>query len=94
MIAYEDVDITIKKDNIVEELMMSKGVYLLVAQPKIGKSNFALQLSCALTIGSKFLNLQVIQSPVLYITTETNIEQLCLRIKTMNLKPKNNETIS
>ena len=32
---------SIKKDIIVENLMISNGVYLLVARPKVGKSFFA-----------------------------------------------------
>ena len=76
MIAIEDVDKTIKKDIIVEGLMRSKGVYLLVSKPKVGKSMLALQLSYCITNGIPFLGHKVIASPVLYITTESDIFQL------------------
>ena len=87
MIAIEDVDKTIKKDIIVEGLMRSKGVYLLVSKPKVGKSMLALQLSYCITNGIPFLGHKVIASPVLYITTESDIFQLNQRMEFMNLKP-------
>ena len=40
-----------KKDIIVENLMISNGVYLLVSHPKVGKSMFAQQLAFSLTTG-------------------------------------------
>ncbi len=45
---------SIKKDIIVENLMISNGVYLLVSHPKIGKSMFAKQLAFSLTTGEDF----------------------------------------
>ena len=36
----EELDTSTKKDIIIEGLMRSKGVYLLVSKPKVGKSNF------------------------------------------------------
>ena len=62
---------SIKKDIIVENLMISNGVYLLVARPKVGKSFFAQQLTYSLTTGKDFLGLKVNPSHVLYITTES-----------------------
>lgn len=46
---------SIKKDIIVNNLMKSKGVYLLVSNPKAGKSMLALQLSCSVCNGTQFL---------------------------------------
>lgn len=40
---------SIKKDIIVENLMISNGVYLLVSHPKVGKSMFVQQLAFSLT---------------------------------------------
>ena len=76
-----------KKDIIVENLMISNGVYLLVSHPKVGKSMFAQQLAFSLTTGEDFLGFKVNPSHVLYITTESDINQLQDRFKLMNLKP-------
>jgi len=79
---------TIKKDIIVENLMISNGVYLLVSHPKVGKSMFAQQLAFSLTTGEDFLGLKVNPSHVLYVTTEGDLNQLNLRYKLMNLQPE------
>ena len=42
---------SIKKDIIVENLMISNGVYLLEYYPKVGRSMFAQQLAFSLTTG-------------------------------------------
>ncbi len=82
-----DINNTIKKDIIVENLMISNGVYLLVSHPKVGKSMFAQQLAFSLTTGENFLNFKVNPSHVLYITTESDLNQLSERFKLMNLTP-------
>ena len=56
--------------------MKSKGVYLLVSNPKVGKSMLALQLSCSVINGTPFLGYKVNSSPVLYVTTESDEIQL------------------
>ena len=71
-----EINKTIKKDIIVENLMISNGVYLLVSHPKVGKSMFAQQLAFSLTTGEDFLGFKVNPSHVLYITTEGDINQL------------------
>lgn len=76
-----------KKDIIVENLMISNGVHLLVSHPKVGKSMFAQQLAFSLTTGEDFLGFKVNPSHVLYITTESDINQLHERYKLMNLNP-------
>ena len=82
---------SIKKDIIVENLMISNGVYLLVSHPKVGKSMFVQQLAFSLTTGEDFLGFKVNPSHVLYITTEGDINQLQDRFKLMNLKPNVNK---
>ena len=82
-----EINKSIKKDIIVENLMISNGVYLLVSHPKVGKSMFAQQLAFSLTTGEDFLGFKVNPSHVLYITTEGDINQLQDRFKLMNLKP-------
>ena len=82
-----EVNKSIKKDIIVENLMISNGVYLLVSHPKVGKSMFAQQLAFSLTTGEDFLGFKVNPSHVLYITTESDINQIDERYKLMNLKP-------
>ncbi len=84
----EELDTSTKKDIIIEGLMRSKGVYLLVSKPKVGKSMLALQLSYCLTNGLPFLGHKVIPSPVLYISTESDFGQLQDRYKTLGLTPK------
>ena len=86
-----EVNKSIKKDIIVENLMISNGVYLLVSHPKVGKSMFAQQLAFSLTTGEDFLGFKVNPSHVLYITTEGDINQLNDRFKLMKLKPNVNK---
>ena len=76
----------IKKDFIVDKLMKSRGVYCLVARPKVGKSLFALQLANSVVNGQEFLGLKTITSPVLYISTEMNSTQILERIDKMGLQ--------
>ena len=85
MKAIEELDNTIKKDNIIDGIMKSKGLYCLVANAKVGKSMFALQLSNALTKGKQFLGHNTMPSPVLYISTESDIGQLKERINLLEL---------
>lgn len=86
-----EINKSTKKDIIVENLMISNGVYLLVSHPKVGKSMFAQQLAFSLTTGEDFLGFKVNPSHVLYITTECDINQLNDRFKLMNLKPNVNK---
>ena len=79
----EDQDSSIKKDIIINGIMRSKGVYLLVSQPKVGKSMLALQLADSITNGKPFLGHKVIASPVLYISTESDFGQLQDRLTTV-----------
>ena len=82
-----EINKTIKKDIIVENLMISNGVYLLVSHPKVGKSMFAQQLAFSLTTGEDFLGFKVKPSHVLYVTTEGDLNQLDTRYNLMNLHP-------
>lgn len=75
-----------KKDFIVDNLMKSKGIYCLVARPKVGKSLLALQLANSIATGTNFLGLKTNSSPVLYISTEMNSMQILDRIDKMNFK--------
>ena len=45
MKAFEELKETTKKDIIIDGIMRSKGVYLLVSKPKVGKSLIDLQLA-------------------------------------------------
>ena len=73
-----------QKDSIVEKLMKSEGVYCLIAEPKIGKSLLALQLANSIATGTTFLGFKTIQSPVLYISTEMDKDEVFSRINKMN----------
>lgn len=85
----EKVDTSIKKDIIINNIMKSKGVYLLVSNPKVGKSMLALQLSCSVINGTPFLGQKVNHSPVLYVTTESDAGQLKERLEFLELSAKN-----
>ena len=54
MIPIEQINIDIKKDNIIEGIMKSNGLYCLVAEPKVGKSFLALQIANSLTNNKEF----------------------------------------
>lgn len=88
MKAFEDLKESTKKDIIIDGLMRSKGVYLLVSNPKIGKSMLALQLSCSVINGTPFLGYKANLSPILYVTTESDKIQLKERLEFMELSSK------
>ena len=85
MIPIEQLNIDIKKDNIIEGIMKSNGLYCLVAEPKVGKSFLALQIANSLTNNKEFLGFKVNPTPVLYISTESDSGQIMERIKTLGL---------
>ena len=80
MIPIEQLNIDIKKDNIIEGIMKSNGLYCLVAEPKVGKSFLALQIANSLTNNKEFLGFKVNPTPVLYISTELSSLQLKERL--------------
>ncbi len=80
MIPIEQINIDIKKDNIIEGIMKSNGLYCLVAEPKVGKSFLALQIANSLTNNKEFLGFKVNPTPVLYISTELSSLQLKERL--------------
>ena len=81
----EEVDNNTKKDNIIDGIMKSRGLYCLVSNAKVGKSMFAIQLSNALATGKQFLGHDVMSTPVLYISTESDFSQFKERIKFLDL---------
>ena len=85
MKAIEEIDTSIKKDNIIDGIMKSKGLYCLVSNAKVGKSMFSLQLSNSITNGTQFLGHNTMPSPVLYISTESDFGQIQERIKNLGL---------
>ena len=71
--------------------MRSKGVYLLVSKPKVGKSLFALQLANSIANGKPFLGHEILKpSPVLYITIELSDNQLKDRCNLLGINYKKN----
>ncbi len=80
MIPIEQINIDIKKDNIIEGIMKSNGLYCLVVEPKVGKSFLALQIANSLTNNKEFLGFKVNPTPVLYISTELSSLQLKERL--------------
>lgn len=85
MRAIEEEDTRIKKDNIIDGIMKSNGLYCLVSNAKVGKSMLALQLSNSIINGTQFLGHNTMPSPVLYISTESDFGQIQDRIKTLGL---------
>ena len=81
----EEIDNKTKKDNIIDGIMKSRGLYCLVSNAKVGKSMFAIQLSNSIATGKQFLGRNVITSPVLYISTESDFGQIKERINFLNL---------
>lgn len=60
MKAFEELKETTKKDIIIDGIMRSKGVYLLVSNPKVGKSLFALQLANSIANKKPFLDHEIL----------------------------------
>ena len=92
MKAFEELKESTKKDIIIDRLMRSKGVYLLVSKPKVGKSLFALQLANSIANGKPFLGHEILKpSPVLYITTELSDSQLKDRCNLLGISFEKNK---
>ena len=81
MKAFEELKESTKKDIIIDGLMRSKGVYLLVSKPKVGKSFLALQLANSLVNNKQFLGFKTNPTSVLYVSTEISELQLKERLE-------------
>ncbi len=77
----EELNITIKKDNIIDGITKSNGLYCLVAEPKVGKSFLALQLANSLVNNKQFLGFNTNPTSVLYVSTEISELQLKERLE-------------
>lgn len=64
----EELNITIKKDNIIDGIMKSNGLYCLVAKPKVGKSFLALQFANSLVNNKQFLGFSTNPTSSLYVS--------------------------
>jgi RecA-family ATPase len=82
----EKIELTEKKDNIINEIMKSRGLYCLVSEEKVGKTLLSLQLAHSLITGTDFLGHTTIPSSVLYFSTESEFGQIQERLKTLGLK--------
>ena len=81
MKSIEQLSNIIKKDNIIDGIMKSNGLYCLVAEPKVGKSFLALQLANCLVNNKQFLGFNVNPTSVLYVSTEITEYQLKERLE-------------
>ena len=90
MKTINDIGNNYSNDNIIDGIMKSKGLYCLVAEPKVGKSFLALQIADAIINNKPFLGFPVNSSPVLYISTELSGYQLKTRINLTNYNLDNN----
>ena len=86
MIDITEIEEYTKKDNIIEGIMKSKGLYCLVSNAKVGKSMFAIQLSNSLVNNKQFLGYNVFPTPVLYISTESDRRQIKERCNFLNIE--------
>lgn len=86
----EELNITIKKDNIIDEIMESNGLYCLVAEPKVGKSFLALQLANSLVNNKQFLGFNTNPTSVLYVNAEISELQLKERLEITGYTFKHN----
>lgn len=86
MKSIDEKDTATKKDNIIDGIMKSRGLYCLVSNAKVGKSMFAIQLSNSLATGQQFLGHNVMSSPTLYISTESDFGQIQDRIQNLELE--------
>lgn len=77
----EELNITIKKDNIIDGIMKSNGLYCLVAELKVDKSFLALQLANSLVNNKQFLGFNTNPTSVLYVSTEISELQLKERLE-------------
>jgi len=82
----EKIEITEKKDNIISEIMKSRGLYCLVSNEKVGKTLLSLQLAHSLINGTDFLGHNTISSSVLYFSTESELGQIQERLNSLGLK--------
>ncbi len=90
MKSIEEINKLKKKDNIIDGIMKTNGLYCLVARPKVGKSLLALQIANSLANNKPFLGHDVTPTPVFYISTELSETQLKARIdQTKYNFPKN-----
>lgn len=80
MKTFEMIQEVKTKDNVIDSIMKSNGLYCLVAWPKVGKSFLALQLANSIANNKVFLGYKVKQSPVLYVSTELSETQLKERL--------------
>lgn len=80
-----------EKDLIINGIMKPKGLYCLIALPKVGKSLLALQISYCISNNKQFLGFDVNHSPILYISTENCENQLYERTNLMNIKLNDNK---
>ena len=81
MKSIEQLNEVIKKDNIIDGIMKSNGLYCLVAEPKVGKSFLALQLANCLVNNKQFLGFNTNPTSVLYVSTEIAEYQLKERLE-------------
>ena len=88
----EELNITIKKDNIIDGIMKSNGLYCLVAEPKVGKSFLALQLANSLINNKQFLGFNTNPTSVLYVSTEISELQLKERLEKEGIYVELNRT--
>lgn len=90
MKSIEEINKLKKKDNIIDGIIKTNGLYCLVARPKVGKSLLALQIANSLANNKPFLEHNVTPTPVFYISTELSETQLKARIdQTKYFFPKN-----
>ena len=67
---------------LVDQLIYEQTISIVVAKPKVGKSIFCRNLSCALAKGEEFMGYKTKKSKVLYIPFEENLYNVRKQFRT------------
>ena len=79
---------------IVDNLLVRGGISILVAQPKSGKTTFALQLSKSIARGTKALNeFDVEKGTVIYLALEENLQHFQAKLIESDFKESDNISV-
>ena len=84
MKAFEELKETTKKDIIIDGIMRSKGVYLLVSKPKVGKSLFALQLANSIANNKELESIEIEDGEYVYYDESRNTG-VCYNVKNVEI---------
>lgn len=77
------------KNNLIEDIL-APGITIIAGKPRVGKTNFSLQLATALsTKNTKFLNKKCLYTKVIYFSFDTKKEEIQKRLNLIPLETEN-----